>query len=104
MNPTAIAAVNSGVAALRSAVNPAGSVTVAMAIKVNGTAENRAPTTRKVVTRPRATRQRRGPATTSRTPAPIASRISAAQAGPTSRRGDAQEEERRSPDGAEEQE
>ena len=52
MNPTAIAAVNSGVAAFRSAVNPAGSVTVAMAIRVNGTAENRAPTTRKLVIRP----------------------------------------------------
>ena len=61
MNPTAIAAVNSGVAAFRSEVNPAGSVTVATAIKVNGTAENRAPATRKLVIRPRATRSVRSP-------------------------------------------
>ncbi len=84
MNPTAIAAVNSGVAALRRAVKPAGSVTVAMAMSVNGTAENSAPTMRKVVIRPRATRRVAGPPNTSRTAAPIASRISAAQAGPTS--------------------
>ena len=67
-------------------MKPAGSVTVAMAMSVNGTAENSAPTMRKVVIRPRATRRVAGPANTSRTAAPIASRISAAQAGPTSGR------------------
>ena len=84
MNATAMTAVNNGVAAFSNAVNPAGSVTVATAISVPGTAENRAPTIRKVVTRPRTIRSIAGPATASRTTAPTASRISAAHAGPIS--------------------
>ena len=83
-NATAMAAVKSGVAAFRSEVKPAGSVTSAIAMRVNGTAENKAPTTRNVVRRPRAIRSVDGPATRSRTAAPIASRISAAHTGPTS--------------------
>ena len=84
MNATAIAAVNNGVAAFSRAVNPAGSVSVAIEIRVKGTAENSAPTMTKLVKRPRATRSVAGPATTSRIPAPIARRTSAAHTGPTS--------------------
>ena len=84
MNATAITAVNNGVAAFSNAVNPAGSVTDAIAMSVPGTAENRAPTMRNVVRRPRAIRSIAGPATASRTIAPTASRISAAHAGPIS--------------------
>ena len=84
MKPTATAAVNSGVAAFKSAVKPVGKVTVANEISVNGTAENRAPTIRKLLTRPRAAASVRRPANTMRTVAPIRSRISAAHTGPTS--------------------
>ena len=48
MKATAIAAVKSGVAAARSEVKPAGSVTVANEMSMNGTAENKAPTMRKL--------------------------------------------------------
>lgn len=84
MNATPIAAVNSGVAALRSAAKPAGRVTVANAINVNGTAENIAPTIRNPVKRPRTAANVSRPATATSKSAPIARRISAAQTGPTS--------------------
>jgi hypothetical protein len=84
MKPTAISAVNSGVAAFRSAVKPAGSVRVANEISVNGTAENSAPTRKNVATRPRATPRVWRPATTRSTAAPIVRRTSAAHTGPTS--------------------
>ncbi len=82
-NATPIVAVNKGVAALSRAAKPAGSVRVAMAMNVNGSAENKAPTTTKLATRPRMTGSVRIPANASRTSAPITSRISAAQTGPT---------------------
>jgi hypothetical protein len=83
-NAIAMAAVNNGVAAFRSEVKPAGSVTVANEISVNGTAENRAPTTRKLRTRPRAATSVRRPKNARRTAAPMRSLISAAHTGPTS--------------------
>ena len=70
MKATAIAAVKSGVAAARSEVKPAGSVTVANEMSMNGTAENKAPTMRKLVSRPRAAAGVLRPATSSSTLAP----------------------------------
>ena len=81
---TPSAAVNSGVAALSSAVNPVGSVRLANAMQVNGIAANVVPTIVNATTRPRIAANVRRPAKASRTDAPIASRISAAHTGPTS--------------------
>jgi hypothetical protein len=76
--------VKSGVEAFRTAANPVGSVSVAMAMSVNGIAENAAPTTANVLRSRRAMAHVRRPAISRRMNAPIAIRISAAHTGPTS--------------------
>ena len=83
-NATPMSAVNSGVAALSSEVKPAGRVTVAIAMSVNGTAENVAPVTRNASTG-RAPRRTCDDRTHARTDAPTPAAPRRPTTGPTSR-------------------
>ena len=104
MNPTAIAAVNSGVAAFRSAVNPAGSVTVATAISVTGTAENRAPDDQEGRHSTAGDRQRRRAGDGEQDRCADGETDLGRPRRPDLGRGDPEEEERRAPDRSQEQE